>query len=194
MGAGQRLARTSATAPPRPPLIWCSSAVTTQPVSLAAAITASSSRGFTVCTSSTRTETPSPASSSAASMASWTMAPLARIAASFPSRQSRALPISKGVLSSVMTGTASRPKRIKQGPGLSAAARVAFRVSSASQGTMTVIRGRTRVRATSSRDWWVAPSGPTEMPAWAPASLTFRSLQQTVVRIWSQARPARNTQ
>ena len=176
MGTGQCFARNSATVLPIPPFTWCSSAVTMQPVSSAAFRTVSSSNGFTVCRSYTRTETPSFARASAAFCASNTMAPLAKTVTSLPSRQSLAFPISKGVFSSVTTGTASLPKRTKQGPCRSAMARVAFLVSSASQGTMTVMFGRTRISATSSSAWCVAPSGPTEIPACAPPSFTFRLL------------------
>ena len=111
IGTGQRRTTTSATAPNSPAWIWCSSAVTIAPQSRAAAQMVSSSMGLIVCRSTTRRETPSRASSSAARVASWTMAPQAKTAQSDPSRTGRALPMVKGVSSSVTTGTASRPNR-----------------------------------------------------------------------------------
>ena len=68
-------------------MMLCSSVVTMHPVSFAALRTRASSRGFTVCMSSTRTETPSPARVSAAFMASWTMRPTAMTVTSVPSRR-----------------------------------------------------------------------------------------------------------
>mgnify|MGYP003996814469 CR=1 FL=1 len=47
--------------------------------------------------------------------------------------------------------------------------------------------------ASSSRAWWLAPSGPTESPPCAPPNFTFRLLRHIVVLICSHARPERNT-
>ncbi len=46
--------------------------------------------------------------------------------------------------------------------------------------------------AMSSTAWWVAPSGPTETPACAPAILTLVSLSAIVVRTCSHERPGLN--
>ena len=43
-------------------------------------------------------------------------------------------------------------------------------------GTTIVISGRMVIKVISSSDWWVAPSGPTEIPPWAPAIFTLSSL------------------
>ena len=59
------------------------------------------------------------------------------------------------------------------GPSISAAANTAFRVSLASAGQITVMPGITRMRARSSRHWWLAPSSPTDTPAWDMQSFTF---------------------
>ena len=118
--------------------------------------------------------------------------PQATIATSLPSRNTCALPISNGVSSVVTTGDFSRPKRKYTGPSSSATASVAFFVCTESQGTTIVKRGIGRMIAMSSMAWCVAPSGPTETPACAPATLTLVSLRHMLVRICSHARPGQN--
>jgi len=67
----------------------------------------------------------------------------------------------------VKSGIASRPKRRYTGPlHCSIAAMVASLVCVASQGEITVMFGRTLMMPMSSNAWCVAPSGPTETPAW----------------------------
>src|SRR5579883_2164596 len=53
--------------------------------------------------------------------------------------------------------------------------RVALRVSTASQGTTTVMFGSPHMANRSSSAWCVAPSGPTETPPCAPAIITLNS-------------------
>lgn len=90
---GQSAHTTSATAPPRPPRMLCSSAVTIAPVSFAAFRIASRSIGLIVCISITRAWIPSFSSSSAAASASATTMPVAMIVRSGPSRSVTDLPI-----------------------------------------------------------------------------------------------------
>ena len=102
------------------------------------------------------------------------------------------MPISNGVSSVVITADFSRPKRRYAGPQRSASASVAFFVCTESHGTTTVMFGITRMIAMSSIAWCVAPSGPTETPACAPAIFTFVSLSAIVVRTCSHERPGLN--
>ena len=111
--------------------------------------------------------------------------PHATIATSPPSRNVCALPISNGVWSVVMTADSARAKRRYAGPQRSATASVAFFVCAESHGTITIIFGITRMIAMSSIAWCVAPSGPTETPACAPAIFTLVSLSAIVVRTCS---------
>ena len=122
--------------------IWCSSAVTTTPVSLAARITASVSIGFMVCMLMTRVSYPkSFFSIQAARIASGTIGPQAtivrssfsflyslartvsnasaKLACSPRSRMTFALPKTNGVFSFVTIGVASRAKRMYFGPACS---------------------------------------------------------------------------
>ena len=93
-GTGAFSERHSHTAPPKPPIIECSSTVTTLPVSLAAATISSSSSGLIVWILITFASIPSAASFSAASREAATQSPFATIVRSFPSRRTMPLPIS----------------------------------------------------------------------------------------------------
>lgn len=172
-GVGCVCESNSAMAPPSPAVVWCSSMVTTAPHFLAVCMIVFVSSGLMVWLLMTVHCIPSLASSSAASSASYSSGPQAMSAQSFPSRYVSALPMWNAVRSVVMMGVFSRVNLRYVGPWCCAAASVALRVSMASQGTMTVMFGRVRVSAMSSRAWWVAPSGPTLIPACAPAILTF---------------------
>lgn len=110
-GTGRRRANTWATASPRPPLRWCSSAVTTRRVLLTESNIASSSNGLMVCMLIISQLIPSVASWRAASMAFHTKWPVAKMLTSEPLASSCALPISKCCPSWVKLGQLGRPKR-----------------------------------------------------------------------------------
>ena len=57
---------------------------------------------------------------------------------------------------------------------------------------MIVIFGTTRIRAISSQHWWLAPSSPTEIPAWVAPILTFSFGYAIELRTCSKALPAEN--
>ena len=106
-------AMTAHTASPSPPMMECSSQVTSLPHSFAAFSTRPSSSGLMVAMSMTRALIPCWASSSAASSASATSRPLAMRATSEPSRRTSPFPISKVKRSaSWMTGAPYRLNRI----------------------------------------------------------------------------------
>ncbi len=86
--------RTSATAPPRPPITECSSTVTTLPVLDALFMMRSVSRGLIVWMLITSASIPSSASFLAASSDSLTSRPVAMIVRSFPSLRTTPFPIS----------------------------------------------------------------------------------------------------
>lgn len=157
-------------------MMLCSSVVTMQPVSLAAARRASPSRGFIVWKSSTRAETPSPESSSAAASARWTIRPVAAMVTSLPSRSMAALPELELVavyrVRDRLNGHAAEAQ-VGRAVVLDEAS-TAWRISLPSQGLTTVMPGMALMSAMSSRHWWVAPSSPTERPPWEPTHLTFR--------------------
>ena len=144
-----------------------------EPHFCAYSVTRWASMGLMVWTLMTAARTPWASRSFAASRASLTIRPVAKTATSPPSRRTLALPISKGCSSS-KTGVARRARRRYTGPSISAAAKTALRASLASAGQMTVMPGMARMRAMSSMHWWLAPSSPTETPAWVMASFTFR--------------------
>ena len=93
-GTGYSSQTASETALPKPPIMLCSSAVTMQPVFLAAAITASLSSGLIVAILIRLTEMPSLSRIFAASTASATRSPVAITVTSVPSLRVTALPIS----------------------------------------------------------------------------------------------------
>ena len=74
MGVGCSSPSTSATAPPMPPIMLCSSAVTTAPHRWAYRTTVSTSRGLTVCRLTTAAAMPCSASRSATSRAMYHVA------------------------------------------------------------------------------------------------------------------------
>ena len=78
------------------------------------------------------------------------------------------------------------------GPSSLIAARTAFAASTASAGLITVMPGIVRISAISSQHWWVAPSSPTETPAWVAPILTGRWGYPIEFRTCSKARPAAN--
>ena len=101
-GTGQFFAATCATTSPIPPIILCSSAVTTQPVFCKLFIIAASSNGLIVCKLITSTLMPSASNCFAASIAFHTKCPQAIILTSFPSAKICAFPITKSDPSSLV--------------------------------------------------------------------------------------------
>ncbi len=106
---GCSTASSSAIAPPRPPVRWCSSAETMPRVSAAARRIASRSIGLIEYMLTTRACTPSVASASDARSAISTMQPQATIATSLPERSSAEPPITKGAAGSETAGSFDRP-------------------------------------------------------------------------------------
>ncbi len=93
---------------------------------------------------------------------------------------------------SLITGTASLPKRIYTGPSWSSAALTAAFASTSSEGFITTIPGIVRISARSSQHWCVAPSSPTEIPACVAPIFTLSFGYPTELRTCSNARPDAN--
>src|SRR5207249_2798218 len=112
MGTGYDSVMASATAPPKPPITFCSSAVTSTPVFLATRTIVSESSGFTVWESTTSAETPVFERVSAASIASLTIMPQAMIPTSDPSLSILACPTSTSLDAEYIVGTLGLLRRM----------------------------------------------------------------------------------